>query len=119
MQFSQTGYLPKAVEIESLPIFCFAVKFTVECFERLFFLLEYKKVRKNNSYTAGFKLKIVECTEENGNRVAEKEWNVCEKIIRDRQKSKQSLQETYVNRQALRGPKHGISPMIENGLLNK
>ena len=38
---------------------------------------------KRCSYTAAFKLKLVEYAERHGNRCAGREFDVCEKLIRD------------------------------------
>ena len=44
------------------------------------------------SYTAVFKLKVVESSEKNSNRSAEREFDVNEKQIRDSKKKKAELQ---------------------------
>ena len=44
------------------------------------------------SYTAAFKLKLVEYAERHGNRCAGREFDVCEKLIRNWRKKKAELQ---------------------------
>ena len=44
--------------------------------------------RSRNSYEAGFKLKVVELAEINGNSNAARENNIDEKLVRDWRKNK-------------------------------
>ena len=43
---------------------------------------------KRMSYTAGFKLRVIETAEQLGNRSASREHNVSEKLVRDWRKKK-------------------------------
>ena len=43
------------------------------------------------SYTAGFKLRVIETAEQSGNRSAGREHNVSEKLVRDWRKKKAEL----------------------------
>ena len=47
--------------------------------------------RKRSCYDAAFKLKVVEFVEECGNRAAEHEYTISEKLVRDWRKAKESL----------------------------
>ena len=42
------------------------------------------------SYTAGFKLRVIETAEQSGNRSAGREHNVSEKLVRDWRKKRQN-----------------------------
>ena len=46
---------------------------------------------KRKSYEAGFKLKVVDYAEEHGNRGAEREFGVSEKMVRGWRKQKDQL----------------------------
>ena len=49
--------------------------------------------KRQTSYTAYFKLKVVNFVEENSNQAAEHKFLVSEKLVRDRRKAKINLQE--------------------------
>jgi transposase-like protein len=58
---------------------------------------------KRKSYTADFKLKVIDFAETNGNRAAGREYNVDETFIRDWKKLKTSLKYMNRNKRANRG----------------
>ena len=58
--------------------------------------------RTQTSYTAYFKLKVVNFAKENSNRVAEHKFLVSEKLLRDRRKTKINLQEMPNGKRACR-----------------
>jgi hypothetical protein len=73
---------------------------------------------KYSSYTAGFKLKVIEYTEKHGNRVADHEFTVSEFSVRYWRKQKDAvLQTTNKSRKAFRGPKSGKFPELEDEIL--
>ena len=49
--------------------------------------------RKRSCYDAACKLKVVEFAEKYGNRAAEHEYTISEKLVRDWRKAKESLLE--------------------------
>ena len=49
--------------------------------------------RKRSCYDAACKLKVVEFAEKYGNRAAEREYTISEKLVRDWRKAKESLLE--------------------------
>ena len=64
-----------------------------------YFVLAKKKVtmstcckRKRSSYETGFKLRVIKYAEEHGNRGAEREFSVSEKLVRFWRKQKEVLQ---------------------------
>ena len=59
--------------------------------------------RKRSSYDAAFKLKVIEFAEVNGNRAAEREFSVSEKVVRDWRKMKETLSEMPKTKRARRG----------------
>ena len=59
--------------------------------------------RKRNSYEAGFKLRVVELAEINGNSKAARENNIDEKLVRDWRKNKRELTEIPKTKCARRG----------------
>ena len=48
---------------------------------------------ERRSYTVGFKLKVIECAENSGNRSAGRKWGINEKLVRDWRKKKARLTE--------------------------
>jgi hypothetical protein len=63
---------------------------------------------KYSSYTAGFKLKVLEYAEKHGNRSAGREFTVSEFNVHYWSKQKDALlQTTNKSRKAFRGPKSG------------
>ena len=73
---------------------------------------------KYNSYTAGFKLKVVAFAEQHGNRAAERQFSVSEKLVRGWRKIKHELKHTNVSRRAFRGAKCGKYPEIDVEVFN-
>ncbi|XP_068112898.1 uncharacterized protein [Hyperolius riggenbachi] len=59
--------------------------------------------RRRMSYDAGFKLKVVSRAEETNNCTASREFNICEKQVRDWRKHKDELQRMPKSKKALRG----------------
>ena len=73
-------------------------------------------VKKNcSSYTTAFKLKAVEFAEEKGNRAAEREFSVSEKVIRDWRKQKEVLLKLPKTKRACRG-REAFYPRMEKEL---
>jgi hypothetical protein len=73
---------------------------------------------KYSSYTAGFKLKVIEYAEKHGNRAAGREITVSEFNVRCWRKQKDDLlQTTNKSRKAFRGPKSGKFPELEDEIL--
>ncbi|CAM1303093.1 Uncharacterised protein r2_g1309 [Pycnogonum litorale] len=72
--------------------------------------------RKRSSYDAGFKLKVIEFAEVNGNRAAEREFSVSEKLVRDWRKLKDTLMEMPKTKRAHRG-RQAQFPEMEKDLL--
>ena len=70
---------------------------------------------KSKSYEAGFKLKVVDYAEEHGNRGAEREFGVSEKVVRGWRKQKDQLKTMPKSKRAGR---YGVTPYkdIENEL---
>ena len=56
---------------------------------------------KRASYTAAFKLKVIETAEKCGSRAAGREYSVNEKLVRDWKKKKADLQALYTARQEI------------------
>ena len=71
--------------------------------------------RKRSSYDAAFKLKVIEFAEVNGNRAAEREFSVSEKVVRDWRKMKETLLEMPRTKRARRG-KQAHYPEMEREL---
>jgi hypothetical protein len=70
---------------------------------------------KYSSYTAGFKLKVIEYAEKHGNWAAGHEFTVSEFDVRYWRKQKYALlQTTNKSRKAFRGPKSGKFPELED-----
>ncbi|XP_036598046.1 zinc finger protein 570-like [Trichosurus vulpecula] len=68
---------------------------------------------KYRNYSAGFKLKVIVFAEQHGNRAAERQFSVSEKLVRDWRKLKDKLENTDLSRRAFRGPKTGKFPQID------
>ena len=70
---------------------------------------------KRKSYEVGFKLKVVDYAEEHGNRGAEREFGVSEKMVRDWRKQKDQLKTMPKSKKARR---YGVTPYtgMENEL---
>lgn len=73
---------------------------------------------KYNSYTAGFKLKVIAFAEQHGNRAAERQFSVSEKLVRGWRKIKDKLKDTNVSRRAFRGAKCGKYPEVDVDVCN-
>lgn len=69
------------------------------------------------SYTAGFKLKVIEHALEHGNRAAGRHFSVDPVRVRYWRKQEQELRATRKDRRAFRGPKQGNFPLVENEVL--
>ena len=59
--------------------------------------------RKPSCYNAVFKLMVVEFAEEYGNRTAEREYTISEKVVRDWRKAKESLLDMPKTKKARQG----------------
>ena len=70
---------------------------------------------KRKSYEARFKLKVVDCAEEHGNREGERELVVSEKVVRGWRKQKDQLKTIPKNKRA---GSYGVTPYkdMENDL---
>ena len=66
--------------------------------------------RKRSSYETGFKLRVIKYAEEHGNRGAEREFSVSEKVVRDWRKQKEVLQSMPKTKRARR---YMVSPYEE------
>ena len=66
------------------------------------------------SYDAEFKLKVVAFAKENGNRAAERKFNVSEKIVRDWRKKEDELRSTKKTKKANRSGKASWPVLEEN-----
>jgi hypothetical protein len=62
------------------------------------------------SYSAGFKLKVIDYAEKHGNQAAGHEFSVTEFNVRYWSKQKLALQNTNKSRKAFQGPKSGKIP---------
>jgi hypothetical protein len=65
--------------------------------------------KKNNSYTASYKLKTVSFVEQFGNRAAQREFGIVESNVRYWRKQKELLKNAKSDSRAFRGPKAGKS----------
>jgi transposase-like protein len=74
-------------------------------------------MEKRSSYSAGFKLKVIDHAKEYGNWAAGHEFSVTEFNVRYWRKQKLALQNTNKSRKAFRGPKSGHFPELEDELL--
>jgi hypothetical protein len=68
--------------------------------------------KKNNSYTASCKLKVISFAEEFGKRAAEREFGILESIVRYLRKQKEALRNTKSDSRAFRGLKAFIMIII-------
>lgn len=59
-------------------------------------------VATRRSYTAGFKVEVLEFAEENGNMAAQRKFGVNEKLVRDWRKQKDALKKTKKSQKAFR-----------------
>jgi hypothetical protein len=73
--------------------------------------------KKNNSYTASYKLKVISFAEQFGNRAAVREFGILESSVRYWRKQKEALRNTKSDSRASRGPKVGKNPTLEDELL--
>ena len=73
--------------------------------------------KKNNSYTASYKLKVISFAEQFWNCAAEREFRILESSVRYWRKQKELLRNTKSNSTAFRGPKAGKYPALEDELL--
>ena len=60
---------------------------------------------KRKSYSAEYKLQVVKCAAENGNRAAERKFGASEKLVRDWRKAEVTLTEMKKTKKANRGLK--------------
>jgi hypothetical protein len=65
--------------------------------------------KKNNSYTALYKLKVISFTEQFGNRAAQRELGILECNVRYWRKQKELLKNAKSDSRAFCGPKAGKS----------
>jgi hypothetical protein len=65
--------------------------------------------KKNNSYTASYKLKVISFAEQFGNRAAQREIGILESNVRYWRKQKELLTNAKGDSRAFRGPKAGKS----------
>jgi len=73
--------------------------------------------KKNNSYTASYKLKVISLAEQFGNRPAEREFGILESSVRYWREQKEVLRNTKSDSRAFRGLKAGKYPALEDELL--
>ena len=71
-------------------------------------------VAKRRSYTAGFNLKAVEIAESSGNRSAEKDLGISEKLVHDWIKKKTKLKKHARMTRLLRPGRKAHWPQLEN-----
>jgi len=72
--------------------------------------------KKNNSYIASYKLKVISFAEHFGNRAAEREFGILESSVRYWRKQKEGLRNTKSDNRAFRGPNAGKYPALEDEL---
>jgi hypothetical protein len=65
--------------------------------------------KKNNSYTASYKLKVIRFTEQFGNRAAQREFGILECNVRYWRKQKELLKQAKSDSRAFSGPNAGNS----------
>jgi hypothetical protein len=65
--------------------------------------------KKNNSYTASYKLKVISFVEQFGNRAAQREFGILESNVRYWRKEKELLKNAKSYGRAFHGPKAGKS----------
>jgi hypothetical protein len=63
--------------------------------------------KKDNSYTASYRLKVIIFAEQFGNRAAQREFGILEANVRYWRKQKRLLQNAKSDSRAFRGPKDG------------
>jgi hypothetical protein len=73
--------------------------------------------KKNNSYTALYKLKVISFTEQFRNRAAEREFGILESNVRYWRKPKEILKNAKSDSRAFCGPKAGKYSALEDELL--
>ena len=73
--------------------------------------------KKNNSYTASYKLKVLSFVEQFGNRAAEREFGILESSMRYWRKQKEALRNTKSDSRAFHSLKAGKYPALEDELL--
>ena len=73
--------------------------------------------KKNNSYIASYKLKVISSAEQFGNRAAEREFGILESSVRYWRKQKEALRNTKSDSRAFHGPKAGKYFALEDELL--
>jgi hypothetical protein len=61
--------------------------------------------KKNNSYTASYKLKVISFAEQFGNRAAQREFGILESNMHYWRKQKELLKNAISDSRAFRGPK--------------
>ena len=74
--------------------------------------------KKNNSYTASYKLKVISFAEQFGNRAAEREFGILESCVRYWRKQKEALRNRKSDSRAFCGLKAFIMIII-NLIINK
>jgi hypothetical protein len=65
--------------------------------------------KKNNSYTASYKLKVISFAEQFGNRAAQREFGIVGSNVRYWRKQKELLKNAKSDSRVFRGPKAGKS----------
>jgi hypothetical protein len=65
--------------------------------------------KKNNSYTASYKLKVISFTEQFGDRAAQRKLGILESNVRYWRKQKELIKKCKSDSRAFRGPKAGKS----------
>ena len=73
--------------------------------------------KKNNSFRASYKLKVISFAEQFGNRAAEREFGILESSVRYWRKQKEALRNTKSDSRAFRGPEAGKYPALEDELV--
>lgn len=74
-------------------------------------------ISRYKSYTANFKLKVIDHALEHGNRAAGRHFGVDEFCVRYWRRQQEQLKATNKSRKAFRGPKSGKYPQVEAALL--
>ena len=69
--------------------------------------------KKNNSYIASYKLKVISFAEQFRNRWAEREFGILESSVRYWKEQKEALRNTKSDSRAFRGLKAGKYPALE------
>jgi hypothetical protein len=70
--------------------------------------------KKNNSYTASYKLKVISFAEQFGHRAAQRELGIVESNVRYWRKQKELLKNAKSDSKAFRGPKAGKSAYFKH-----